>query len=70
MEVRRVEGNNLVENCVYNIYQTDRNVNVGVCLVIRVNNINNQTKIKLRKLIGNDELSLNKSEIYGKNQLI
>ena len=61
------DGNNLVENCVYNIYQNEGNVNVGVCLVISENNINNRTKIKLRKLIGNDELSLNKSEIYGKN---
>ncbi len=66
MEVRRVEGTDLVENCVYNIYQTDRNVNVGVCLVISENNRNNRNNIKLRKLIGNNELSLNKSEIYGK----
>ena len=66
MEVRRVEGNDLVKNGVYNIYQKDRNVNVGVCLVISENNINNRNKIKLRKLIGNNQLSLNKSEIYGK----
>ena len=66
MEVRRVEGNELVQNCVYNIYKEDGNNNVGVCLVIGENNRNNRNKIKLRKLIGNDELSLNKSEIYGK----
>jgi len=66
MEVRRVEGRKLIENIVYNIYENEGNGNVGVCLVISENNINNRTKIKLRKLIGNDELSLNKSEIYGK----
>ena len=66
VETTRVEGNDLVKNGVYNIYQKDRNVNVGVCLVISENNINNRNKIKLRKLIGNNQLSLNKSEIYGK----
>jgi uncharacterized protein YjbI with pentapeptide repeats len=66
MEVRRVEGSKLIDNIVYNIYQNEGNVNVGVCLVISENNRNNGNKIKLRKLIGNDELSLNKSEIYGK----
>ncbi len=68
MEVRRVEGNDLVKNCVYNIYQNEGNVNVGVCLVIGENNRNNRNNvnIRLRKLIGNDELSLIKSEIYGK----
>jgi len=65
VETIRVQGNDLVENCVYNIYQTDRNVNDGVCLVVSKNNRNNRNKIKLRKLIGNNELSLNKSEIYG-----
>ena len=64
MEERRVEGNNLVKNCVYNIYQNEGNVNVGVCLVIGENNRNNRN-IRLRKLIGNDELSLIKTEIYG-----
>jgi uncharacterized protein YjbI with pentapeptide repeats len=77
MEEIRVEGNDLVKNCVYNIYQKDGNVNVGVCLVIgenNRNNINNRNNgnngnngnIRLRKLIGNDELSLIKSDIYGK----
>ena len=69
VEGTRVEGTDLVKNCVYNIYQTDRNVNVGICLVIpenNRNNRNNRNNIKLRKLIGNNELSLNKSEIYGK----
>lgn len=71
MKVRRVEGIKLIENIVYNIYKNEGNVNIGVCLVvISENNRNNRTKIKLRKLIGNDELSLIKSEIYGKNQLI
>jgi WD40 repeat protein len=60
------DGNNLVENCVYNIYKNEGNVNVGVCLVISENNRNNGTRIKLRKLIGSNELSLTKSEIYGK----
>jgi uncharacterized protein YjbI with pentapeptide repeats len=66
MEVRRVEGSKLIDNIVYNIYQNEGNVNVGVCLVIGEHNINNRNKIKLRKLIGNDEISLIKSEIYGK----
>jgi uncharacterized protein YjbI with pentapeptide repeats len=66
MEVRRVEGNNLVKNVVYNIYKNEGNDNVGVCLVIGENNRNNRTIIRLRKLIGNDEISLIKSEIYGK----
>jgi hypothetical protein len=66
VETTRVEGNDLVKNGVYNIYQKDRNVNVGVCLVISDYNINNRNKIILRKLIGNNQLSLNKSEIYGK----
>ncbi|MBM3590916.1 MAG: pentapeptide repeat-containing protein, partial [Alphaproteobacteria bacterium] len=63
MEGRRVEGNDLEENCVYNIYQKDGNIEIGVCLVIAENNRNNR---KLRKLLENEELSLNKSEIYGK----
>jgi len=67
MEVRRVEGSKLIDNIVYNIYQNEGNVNVGVCLVIGENNRNNRTIIRLRKLIGNDEISLIKSEIYGKN---
>ena len=64
---RTFDGNDLVKTCVYNIYQKDGNVNVGVCLVEPENNRNNGTRIKLRKLIGSDELSLIKSEIYGKN---
>jgi uncharacterized protein YjbI with pentapeptide repeats len=63
---RTFDGNDLVKTCVYNIYQKDGNVNVGVCLVEPENNRNNGTRIKLRKLIGNTELSLVKSEIYGK----
>ena len=66
MEETRVEGHNLVKNGVYNIYKKDGNANVGVCLVISENNRNNRTRIKLRKLIGSNELSLTKSEIYGK----
>ncbi len=62
----RVEGSGLTKDVVYNIYENEGDVNVGVCLVISENNINNRNKIKLRKLIGNNELSLNKSEIYGK----
>lgn len=66
MEARRVEGSKLIDNIVYNIYQKDGNANVGVCLVIGENNRNNRN-IRLRKLIGSNELSLIKSEIYGKN---
>jgi hypothetical protein len=66
MEERRVEGNLLVKNCVYNIYKKDGNDNVGVCLVESENNRSNRTTIKLRKLIGSDEVFLTKSEIYGK----
>ena len=62
----RVEGSGLTKDVVYNIYENEGDVNVGVCLVISENNGNNGTRIKLRKLIGNTELSLIKSEIYGK----
>lgn len=40
-------------------------MNVGVCLVIGENNRNNRN-IRFRKLIGSNELSLTKSNIYGK----
>ena len=68
MEVRRVEGNDLVKNCVYNIYQKDLEdnyYNIGVYLVISENNRNNQD-IRLKELNrGRYNLRIQKSEIYG-----
>ena len=69
MEVRRVEGSDLVKNCVYNIYQNDREetyYNYRVCLVISENNRNNQD-ILLKELKRNMiTWRTSKSEIYGK----
>ena len=73
MEVIRVEGSDLVKNCVYNIYKKDREDNYHpfrVWLVISENNRNNQ-QIRLRELkrimingiINNWETT--KSTIYG-----
>ena len=53
------------KNCVYNIYTkrnvNERNVNIGVCLVKSIT----ESQINLVKLIGRNDLSLNKPDIYG-----
>jgi len=63
METTRVDGKNLVKNCVYNIYENKGNVNVGVCLVQ-----SNIKHLKLKELQdhGYSSLTFDKSKIYGK----
>jgi len=69
MEVRRVEGNDLVKNCVYNIYDRDIEgnlVNAGIYLVISENERNNP-EIQLKELNrGRHIWGTTKSSIYGK----
>jgi uncharacterized protein YjbI with pentapeptide repeats len=69
METTKVEGNDLVKNCVYNIYQKDKEdnyYNIGVYLVISDDNINNQD-INLKRLNRKRyNLTIQKSRIYGK----
>ena len=68
MEETRVEGIDLVENCVYNIYGKDREDNYydrGVYLVISEDDINNP-EIRLQKLNrGRRTWRITKSTIYG-----
>ena len=68
MEVRRVDGINLLRNCVYNIYGKDREDNYydrGVYLVISEDDINNP-EIRLKELNrGRHNWRTTKSTIYG-----
>ena len=68
MEVRRVEGSDLVKNCVYNIYQKDTEDNYydsGVYLVLSENERNNP-EIRLKGLNrGRYTWRTTKSTIYG-----
>jgi uncharacterized protein YjbI with pentapeptide repeats len=73
METTRVEGRDLVKNCVYNIYQKDKEekyYNCGVWLIISDNNRNNQN-ILLRS-VGKKKIQTwrtNNSEIYGETPI-